>query len=81
MVEGNGPSFLERDWLIVMWLDWGNLMVTTVASGSQTKLKNLLKNYQDIPRGLWKDELSRQSYKSSKIPTRSFRKPDPFHLP
>ena len=37
-----------RDWLIVMWLDWGNLMVTKVASGSQTKLKTLLKNYQDI---------------------------------
>ena len=37
-----------RDGLIVMWLDWGNLTVTTVASVSQTKLKTLLKNYQEI---------------------------------
>ena len=48
VVEGNGPSLLERDWLIVMRLDWGNLMVTTVASVSQTKLKTLLMNYQEI---------------------------------
>ena len=47
-VEGNRPNLLERDWLIVMQLDWGNLMVTTVASVSQTKLKILLMNYQEI---------------------------------
>ena len=48
VVEGNGPSLPERDWLIVMQLDWGNLTLTTVASGSQTKMKTLLKNYQEI---------------------------------
>ena len=36
-----------RDGLIVIWLDWGYLTVTTVASVSQRKLKTILKNYQD----------------------------------
>ena len=47
VVDGNGPTLLEQDWLMTIKLDWHNLGVATVQTTSLTS-KSLLDKYSDV---------------------------------
>ena len=47
VVEGEGPSFLGRDWLLEIKLDWGSIKVASVNAGAR-EVEALLTKYQEV---------------------------------